>query len=120
MAQRATSLGPKPSLFSFVFFDFFFAFLSLLLIEKPCFPPKKGHFCVFFCVSLCFSLAFFGLPLFHFLFLCLSLVLFFLPSFLFLISVSGSAFSFCFVCFFVSRCSFSFCFSAVVLFCFES
>ena len=60
----------------------FFSFLSLLLIEKPVFPPGKGHFCLFLSVSLCFSLAFFGLPLFQFLFLCLSLVLFFLSSFL--------------------------------------
>ena len=103
MAQRATSLGPKPSLlylFCFLFFCFwfcfvfyflgggfkgqvrwpkwpprlalnppyvycffwffFFVFLSLRLIEKPCFPPKKGHFDLFICVSLCFSLAFFG------------------------------------------------------------
>ena len=39
-------------------------------------------FCLFLSVSLCFSLAFFGLPLFQFLFLCLSLVLFFFSSFL--------------------------------------
>ena len=82
MARRATSLGPKPSLFYFFCF-FFFSFLSLLLIDKkPCFPPRKGHFCLFLSVSLSFSLAFFGLPLFQFLFLCLSLVLFFLFSFL--------------------------------------
>ena len=78
MAQRATSLGPKPSLFLFclfclffcflfsvcflggfegqramnplIFFLFFlfllfsFAFLSLFLIEKPCFSPLKMAF----------------------------------------------------------------------------
>ena len=33
------------------------AFLSLLLNEKPCFPPRKGHCCSFFCVSRWFSLA---------------------------------------------------------------
>ena len=145
MARRATSLGPKPSLFVFCFvfvlffvcfwffccffggfkgqvrwpegpphlalnppylfflfvffwFSFFFLvhFLSLFLIEKPCFPPKKGHLLFFLSVSLSFSLAFFRLPLFHFLFLCLSVFLFFLPSvlsfffasFLFLVLVS--------------------------------
>ena len=58
MARRATSLGPKPSLFVFVLFVFFvflffFLFLSFLcLIERPCFPPppKKRAFCVFFSV----------------------------------------------------------------------
>ena len=71
----------------------FFPFLSLFLIEKHCFPPKKGIFCLFFSVSLSFSIAFFGLPLFHFFFLCLSLFLFFLPSFL--------SFFFAFFCFLV-------------------
>ena len=66
---RWGGLGPKPSLF----FVFFFPFLSLLF---------NGHFCLFLSVSLCFSLAFFGLPLFQFLFLCLSLVLALFPSFL--------------------------------------
>ena len=67
VARRATSLGPKPSLFVF------FCVLSFLAFNrKTCFSPEK--------VSLCFSLAFFGIPLFHFLFLCLSLFLFFLPS----------------------------------------
>ena len=116
MARRATSLGPKPSLFVFfvcfllVFFFFFLVhFLSLFLIEKPCFPPQKRAFFVFFLgVSLSFSLAFFRLPLFHFLFLCLSVFLFFLPSFLsfffasflFLVLVSFSFFfllCFCFL-----------------------
>ena len=117
MAQRATSLGPKtlPSCVIVL------AFLSLLLIEKPCFRPRKGHFCwSFFCVSLCFSLAFFGLPLFHFLFLCLSLslVCLFLPCFLFLISVSGSCFLFLWcLLFLVSRCYFAvFFFCCLVLF----
>ena len=56
VARRATSLGPEPSLFVFFFvcfflcFLFFFCwFLSLFLIEKPCFPPKKWHFCFFQC-----------------------------------------------------------------------
>ena len=71
VARRATSLGPKPSLFYFLF--------SLLLIDKkPVFPLEKGIFGLLLSVSLSFSLAFFGLPLFQFLLLCLSLVLFFL------------------------------------------
>ena len=115
MARRATSLGPKPSLFVFfvcfllVFFFFLVHFLSLFLIEKPCFPPKKGHLGFFFLsVSLSFSLAFFRLTLFHFLFLCLSVFLFFLPSFLsfffasFFFLVLVSFFLFSFFCAFVS------------------
>ena len=71
----------------FVLFSFFLSFLSDR--KKTCFPPRKGIFCLFLSVSLCFSLAFFGLPLFQFLFLCLSLSLscsflsFFLLVFLF-------------------------------------
>ena len=43
MAQRATSLGRKPSLLFFFFF-----FLSLLLIDKkPVFPLEKGIFVYF-------------------------------------------------------------------------
>ena len=71
VARRATSLGPKPSFFYYIFvlFVFFFSFLSLLVIDKkPCFPPRKGHFSLFLeC-----------LPLFL---RCFSLVLFFLSSF---------------------------------------
>ena len=86
MAQRATSLGPKPSLFGFFVFwvlVFFFALLSLFLIDKkPVFPLRKGHFLFIFNVSLSFSLNLFWPPLFLFPFLCLSVALFFLPSFL--------------------------------------
>ena len=58
-------------------------FLSLLLIDKKTvFHPKKGIFCLFLVFLFLSPFAFFGLPLFHFLFLCLSVVLFFLPSFL--------------------------------------
>ena len=101
MAQRATSLGPKPSLFFcfcfFLFFVFFFAFLYLFfqLTKKPVFPLKKDHFLFIFSVSLCFSLAFFGPPPFlPFLFLCLSRLFLssFLPVFHFLFS--GSCFFF--------------------------
>ena len=100
MARKATSLGPKPSLFVLFIFLFFFlfsvvcSFLSLLLSEKkPCLSPRKGHFCLFWSVSLCFSLAFFGLPLFQFLFPCLSRVLFlFLSSCLSFLLSCGSLF----------------------------
>ena len=56
VARRATSLGPKPSLFvffclfSFGFVFFLVHFLSLFLIEKSCFPPPKRAFFVFFSV----------------------------------------------------------------------
>ena len=85
MARRATSLGPKPSLFIifcfFFCFAFFFPFFAFNT-QKNLVSPRKGHFCLFLSVSLCFSLAFFGLPLFLFLFLCLSLVLVLFSSFL--------------------------------------
>ena len=81
MALRATSLGPKPSLFVFFCFFFFFvgSFPFFVFNRKHCFP-KKGTFGLFLSVSLSFSMAFFGLPLLHFFFLCLSLSLSFLPS----------------------------------------
>ena len=120
MAQRATSLGPKPSIFYlFLFFLFFVFFVVFFLVfasarKNPVFPPKKGMFVYFFCVSLCFSLA-----LFHFLlFLCLSLfflLVSFLSVFSFLFLVL--AFSFCFVYF---RCSLVSVVLLVVLLCFES
>ena len=46
MAQRATSLGPKPSFhfFCLAFVFFCFAFLSLLYIETLRLPPKKAIF----------------------------------------------------------------------------
>ena len=105
MAQRATSLGPKPSFYFFFYFLFcFFCFPFFVLNrkKKPVFAPKKGNFCLFICVSLCFSLAFLGLPLFFpfSFFVSLLFFSFFLPScfsFLFLVL----AFSFCFVCFLV-------------------
>ena len=136
VAQRATSLGPKPSLFSFfcfVFvFLFFFVLLSFLLIEKPVFPLKRAFLLL---ICLCFPLflfSFFGSPLvslYLFLSVCLSLSLSlsmslscsFLSSFL-------SVFHFCFwfLLFFLFCLLFCFkklfCFSLmlVVLFCFES
>ena len=86
MAQRATSLGPKPSLFSFCFFWFLFfsllCFLCFLIDKKTCFSPRKGFFCLFSLFLFLSPLTFFGLPLFLFLCLCLSLSLVFLSSFL--------------------------------------
>ena len=71
VARRATSLGPKPSLFVFVVFVvLFFVFFGNLVF------PQKRHFLFIFSVSLS-PLAFFDLPLFLFLFLCLSLFFFF-------------------------------------------
>ena len=98
MAQRATSLGPKPSLFC-CFFSFpFFAFT-----RKNRFSPLKRAFLLLFeCLPLLF-LSLFGLPLFHFLFLCLSLVFFF-PSCLSL-----------FVFFWFLFVSFFFCLSSLLL-----
>ena len=55
------------------FFCFSFPFFAFT--RKTLFFPREKR-------VLCFSLAFFGLPIFHFLFFCLSLILFFLPSFL--------------------------------------
>ena len=98
MARRATSLGPKPSLFCLVFSCFFFFVLFFCF-----FPLEKGIFRLFLSVSLCFSLAFFGLPLFQCLFLCLSLVLVFLSSFLsFLLLSFVSLFLSLFCCFCLS------------------
>ena len=110
--SRATSLGPRPSLFIFfVFFVFlggfkgqvrwpkgpphlalnppffvfsFCSFLPFFAFNRKLFPPpKKGHFCLSLSVSLCFSLTFLASPLFHFLFFSFSLfLLFFFLSFL--------------------------------------
>ena len=90
MAQRATSLGPKPS-----FFCFFLVFLSLFLIEKIVFSPQKGSFLFIIECLLLFLLSLFwttpfsrplslSLSLSLFLSLSLSLVFFSLPSGLFL------------------------------------
>ena len=73
MARRATSLGPKPSLFFFVFFVFF-SFPFFASNRKTCFPPRKGNFLfhqsfLFFLVSCRF---FFRNP---FSYLCFFLIL---------------------------------------------
>ena len=106
VAQRATSLGPKPSFYFFVFlFVFCFCFPYFVLKRKTLFLPLRKAIFVYFSVFPFVSLwPFWGLPFFPFRFLCLSLSLlffsFFLPScfsLLFLVL----AFSFCFVCFLV-------------------
>ena len=100
---RATSLGPKPSLF-ICFFCFFccflfsFWFLSFVCFnrKKPVFPLKGAFFGLFSVFLFLPSLTFFGLPLFCFFFsVSLFLLSFFLPSclspwafFLFLVFVS--------------------------------
>ena len=115
MAQSATSLGTKTSLFvCFVFFWFLvFAFAR----KTQFFPQKRAFFVYFVCVSLCFSLAFFELPPFS-LSLSLSLSCSCLASFLAVFHFCIWFLLFLFVfCFFVSRCSFVFffCFSASCL-----
>ena len=138
MALRATSLGPKPSFFLFLFFCFFFfcflffwrvkgqmrwpkgpphlalnppylflllfcfvfcfwffvLFFGCLIQKKPCFPLEKGIFCLFSVFLFLSPLAFFGLPLFVFLFHCLSFFFFsfFLPSCLCFLLSFGSLF----------------------------
>ena len=112
MARRATSLGPKPSFFVFLFvflllFVFFLVpFLSLPLIEKPCFPSKKGIFGLFSVFLFLPPLTFFGLPLFCFSFSVSLLHLVFLSSFLSFFF--GFLFVSCFCLFF--HCSFFFAF----------
>ena len=133
MARRATSLGPKPSLFSFCFFVFyfcffcFFFFLCLFLLcfklKNPIFPPKKGNFCLFICVSLSFSLALFGPPPLSPFSFFVSLYSSLFSSFLPFISVSASCFFFLFVfasCLVQDFILLSFLFLLLVLFCFES
>ena len=65
VARRATSLGPKPSLFIYFFFlgGLFCPFVSLLVIQKTVFfPLERAFFCLFLSLSLCFSFAFFWPP----------------------------------------------------------
>ena len=84
MAQRATSLGPKPSLFIFLFFfSFLCLFFICFLIGNPVFPPKKGNFRLFICVSLLFLFSLVLASPFFFpfsFFVSLLLFSFFLPS----------------------------------------
>ena len=99
-------LALNPSYFFIVWFCFCFCFpcLSLLLIDKqPCFPPRKGHFCLFSMFLFLFPLTFFGFPPFSvslslslsfsclsFFLLCLSFCFFFVSCFcLFFIFLSS-------------------------------
>ena len=88
MARRATSLGPKPSLFVLVFLGFFWFFG--FLYKKPCFPHRKGHFLFIFSVSLSFSLSLFLTSLFF----CFSFPVSLFSSFL---SLFLLVFVFCFL-----------------------
>ena len=117
MAQRATSLGPKPSLCSFCFCFFWFVFLFFLCFpffffnrQKNCFPPKKGHFLfIFQCLPLFLFSLFWASPLSS-LSLSVSLSCSFISSFLFFI------FSFWFLLFLFVV--FAFLFQDVLLFLF--
>ena len=110
MAQRATSLGPKPSLFIvcflfvfFVFFCFPLPFLYLLFNRKTLFSPLKKAIFVYLSVFPFVSLLpCLGLPLFS-LSLSLSLSCYFLSSFLPVFSslFLVLSFYFCLVCFLV-------------------
>ena len=89
-------LALNPPYFCVVFGFPFFVFNR----KKPCSPLENGIFCLFLSVSLCFSLAFFGLPLFQFLFL----ISFFLPSCLYFCFLLVDGFLslsllFCLLCF---------------------
>ena len=109
VAQRATSLGPKRSLFIwFVLFSFLFVFF---FFEKsnPVSRPENRYVCLLVNVSLCFSLVF-SLPLFT---LPLSLSLYL--SFLFYIFlILPCCHYFFLVCFLVFACLFGLflCFSS--------
>ena len=99
VARRATSLGPKPSLFVFVFI--FFGRFLVFNTKKPCFSPRKGHFCLFSVFLFLSPLAFLDFPLFLFLFPCLSLFFFsfFIPSCLCFLLSFGSLFGSLSLCF---------------------
>ena len=114
VVQRATSLGPKPSLFVFGFFCFGRCCFSFRRQKKPRFPPKRVFLLIFQCPPLflpslfqsSFSLSFsfsLSLSLSLSLFLSILLVSFFLPCFLYLFV----AFLFCFSLFALILC---FCF----------
>ena len=96
MARRATSLGPKRSLFVLVVFWFVFCFLKQ---KKLVFLPEKGISCLFSVFLFLFPLAFFGIPLFLFLFLCLSVFFFVFFLFVFPFCVLLVP-CFCLFCFF--------------------
>ena len=105
-------------MFCFLFFSCcFLAFLSLILMEKPCFfvPLKRGFFVFFQCFPLFLFSLFLASPFFTFsFFVSLLFSSFFLPScfscqFLVLVFFLGGG-PFCFKMFFL----------LVLLFCFKS
>ena len=105
MAQRATSLGPKPSLFIFVVFVvlFFFGFVFWLFNteKKNFFPPEKGIFGLFSVFLFLSPLALLGPPSFSVsLSLSLFFLLFFLPSFFSLFFLSFGSLFLSLFCFF--------------------
>ena len=117
MARRATSLGPKPSLFINIF-----VLLCVLEGQKNYFSPCKGLFAYFWCLSLCFFLVFCLTSLIHslsiyvFVFFCFlspCFLSFFLSLFL---SFFFDSLIFCLLCWFaLFICSFL-CFSLFSLF----
>ena len=68
--------------FLFLLFFVLFCFFWFFNTKKTLFFLRKGHFCLFSVFLFLSPLAFFGLPLFQFLFVCLSVFFFsfFLPS----------------------------------------
>ena len=108
MAQRATSLGPKPSLFIYFFvFVFFCSFPFFAFNRKTLFfPLKRAFFVYFLCFSFFLPQPFLTSPFFCFSFsVSLLLLSFFLPSCL------SFLLSFCFL--FLSLFHFSFFFAFV-------
>ena len=71
VAWKATSLGPKPSLYFGLFFLFledlfclvFFCVLASFQKKNPVLSPWQMYFCLCFSISLCFSLVFFPFSL---------------------------------------------------------
>ena len=88
MVRRATSLGPKPSIFVFVVF-LFFVFFGFFMQKEPCFPPDKGIFGLFSVFLFLSPLAFLAS-----LFFCFSLSVSLFSSFL---SFFLLVFPFCFL-----------------------
>ena len=99
VAQRATSLGPKPSLFFLVSFVLFSFCLCCCFLKKNLFPLKNSYFLfIFQCLPL-FLPSFFTSPLFTLCFsFCLLFLSFFLPSlcYSFLPFFASLIFSLCF------------------------
>ena len=106
MARRATSLGPKPSLFVICFFGSF-PFFAFNRQKNPFSPLKRAFFVYFLCFSFFLPLPFLASPFFNFSFsVSLLFFSFYLPS-------SLSLFCFFFVSCFCLLLSFSFFFAFV-------